>query len=102
MCASGTRSGAISGSANRRPGRRGERRLSFTGLGTGLRHRLLDIVEDARAGLAVENFLRVLAPEFLMDVRADAHAAERAGFVADLGERDAVVPPRDPLVVVEQ
>src|SRR5712692_9012816 len=103
MCASGACSGALSGSANRRPGSRGERRLSFAGrLGTGLRHGLLDIVEDAGARFAVEDFLRVLAAEFLIDVRADAHTAERAGFVANLGERDAVVPPRDPLVVVEQ
>jgi len=62
----------------------------------------LDVVENARAGLAVKHFLGIQAAHFLKDMRADAHAAGGAFLVANFGQRHAVVLFDDAIVVVQQ
>jgi len=62
----------------------------------------LDVIEDARAGLAVEHFVAAEAAHFLKDVGPDAHAARATFFVANFGEGHAVVFAGDALVMIEQ
>src|SRR5437879_1534715 len=77
--------------------------LAFTGVRHGcLRHRLIGVIQDARAGLAVENLVGSFAAKLLVDVGAHANAAEHAGFVAHFRQSDAVMAPGDALVVVQQ
>src|SRR2546422_4612345 len=52
---------------------------------------LIGVIQDARAGLAVENLVGSFAAKLLVDVGAHANAAEHAGFVAHFRERDAVM-----------
>src|ERR1700722_19036187 len=64
------------------------------GIGIG---RGLDVIEDARAGFALEDVVGVAA-QFLKHVRANDYAAQRAGFVANFGDGDAAVMLGDVLV----
>src|ERR1700675_1062392 len=87
----------------------GKRALTLTGRRTSggslrrgrRRRRRLDVVKDASAGLAVKHLLAAGAPHLLKYVRPDAHAARRTFFIADFGERDAVVLPRKASVMVQ-
>src|SRR5882724_7770679 len=67
-----------------------------------LRCRVIRIVEDARAGLAVKKFLVFGALQLLDHVRPDMHAALSAAFTANFRERNTTVPLGDALVVVDQ
>src|SRR3984885_15150354 len=58
------------------------------------------VVEDARAGLAVKHFVAAGAAHLLKHVRANAHAAGAALFVAHFGEGDIIVFLHDAIVVV--
>src|ERR1700740_3014185 len=93
----------------RRNGLAGKRALTLTGRRTsggslhrsGRRRSGLDVVKDARAGFAMKHLLAAGAPHFLKYVRPDAHAARRTFFIADFGERDAIVLPRNASVMVQ-
>src|SRR5580692_9221942 len=68
--------------------------------GCSRRSRRFQVIEDARASLAVKHFVAGRAPHLLKHVRANAHAAGAAFFIAHFGERHVVVLLHDAVVVV--
>src|SRR2546428_9854590 len=85
----------VNGHANRNAGSsrfiRGYSRRAGLRLGSWRNgHRRLNVIEDARAGFALEDFVGVAPAQFLKDVRTNAHSAEAASFVTDFGEADSV------------
>src|ERR1700723_3122521 len=71
------------------------------GSGGGRRSCRFKVIENARASLAVKHFVAGRAAHFLKHVRANAHAAGAAFFVAHFGERHVVVLFHDAVVVVQ-
>src|SRR5258708_37927209 len=67
-----------------------------------LRWLVVGVIEDARASLAVEEFLVLGALQFLDHVRTDMDAALSTTFAADFGQGNATMPLGDALVMFDQ